>query len=77
MSIQLGSGVDFRVFGWATPAPGVTLDDLIAEFRALGNEILEVDREHNRLRCLDHTEHLEGPFADFVRALLLASEEEQ
>lgn len=37
--------VDF----WATPAPHLTLDQLIEEMKEVGNTVLEVDRENNRL----------------------------
>lgn len=37
--------VDF----WATPAPHLTLDELIEEMKQIGNTVLEVDRENNRL----------------------------
>lgn len=47
-----------QVFAWATPAEGVTLDMLIAEFEAAGNEILEVDRANNRLKMFDVTKEL-------------------
>ncbi len=37
--------VDF----WATPAPHLTLDELIVEMKEIGNQVLEIDRENNRL----------------------------
>jgi hypothetical protein len=35
---------------WATPAEGVTLDELIAEMDELGNKVIKVDRKNNRLK---------------------------
>ena len=34
---------------WATPAEGVSLEDLVERMRALGNPVLEIDREANRI----------------------------
>ena len=38
-----------QVQGWATPRPGLTLDGLIEVMAELGNEVIEVDRDNNRL----------------------------
>lgn len=34
---------------WATPRPGLSLDQLVDIMVALGNRVLEIDRGHNRL----------------------------
>lgn len=39
-----------QVEGWATPAPGFTLDQLIGEMDILGNPVLEIDRARNRIK---------------------------
>lgn len=39
-----------RVSAWATPAEGVTLDQLVTE---LGASVLEVDVAGNRLKVID------------------------
>ncbi len=59
MSMDLRSFADatIEVWGWATPAPGITLDELIVEMGELGNEILEVDIMNNRLKLLHVTQH--------------------
>lgn len=43
---------------WATPKPGMTLDELIEHMADIGNEVLEVDRVGNRLKLVDVTERL-------------------
>lgn len=52
MAVVLGESVIFEVWAWATPAPDVTLDALISEMAALGNPVLEVDRDNNRLKIM-------------------------
>jgi len=47
-----GSAEKIEVFAWATPAEGWTLDELISEMARLGNTVLEVDRDGNRLKLL-------------------------
>lgn len=37
---------------WATPTEGWTLDALVAEMERIGNQVLEVDREGNRVKVL-------------------------
>lgn len=41
-----------EVEGWATPAPGVTLTELVEEMKALGNPVLAIDVPNNRLKLL-------------------------
>lgn len=46
---------ELHAVAWATPAMGVTLEDLEAEMVTLGNTVLEVDTPGNRLKLLDWT----------------------
>lgn len=44
---------------WATPREGLSLEDLIQTMRALGNDVLDVDRDNNCLKvihCVDRIE---------------------
>lgn len=43
---------------WATPAEGISLNELIIEMAENGTPVLEVDRLNNRLKVCDHTEEL-------------------
>lgn len=38
----------------ASPAPGMTLDELVVRLTELGNPILSIDREHNIVRVAHH-----------------------
>ncbi len=42
---------------WATPAPGITLTELLEEMRLIGNQVLEVDVVNNRLKVLHVTQN--------------------
>lgn len=48
-----------RMFAWATPRPGMTLDELIWHLEnETSNTVLEIDREGNRVKLADVTEEL-------------------
>ena len=52
------SDAQLQVWGWATPRPGMSLDALIEHMAEIGNTVLEVDREGNRLKLLDLSQDL-------------------
>lgn len=45
-----------EVVGWATPRPGLSLDELVANFHRDGVTVYEVDRDNNRVRVIDTEE---------------------
>lgn len=49
MSQQVPLTLRIEMAVWATPAEGVSLEDLVERMRALGNPVLEIDREANRI----------------------------
>lgn len=50
------TAVQIETIAHAAPAPGATLDELESKLRTLGHEILEVDREQERITILHKTE---------------------
>lgn len=47
------------MFAWATPRPGMTLDELIWHLEnETSNTVLEIDREGNRVKLADVKEEL-------------------
>ncbi len=59
MQQQITLGYNVEVSVWANPAPGVNLDDLIAELEASHTPILDIDRDNNRV--LIHFQNKEEP----------------
>ena len=57
MSLAGEAPVQLRVFAWATPRPGMTLDELVWHLEnETTNEVLEIDRENNRVKLMDVTQ---------------------
>lgn len=47
--LKTGQQATLEVHAWAIPAEGITLDELVEEFKQLGNPILKVDYEKNAI----------------------------
>lgn len=58
MDANAGAGNKIMMTAWATPADGISLDELIVELEASGHKILEIDREGNRLKLVDVMEKI-------------------
>lgn len=55
------SVASIEVQTWAVPAEGMTLDELVLSLRAVGNPVLEVDRDHNRVLMVHSTTRAPWP----------------
>lgn len=54
--LKAGQEAILEVQAWAIPAEGITLDELVEEFKQLGNPILEVDYEKNAILTINVTQ---------------------
>lgn len=58
MDLPTGTATEIEIVAWATPAEGITLDELIEEFKELGNPILEIDRINNKIKVVQNKQKI-------------------